>query len=85
MTTTLAAGSPIEGLPLPAKPSARRLFGLYLLLGFAAGLPFYMFNAVLTLRLSKHGVDIVIIGFFAWIALLPTFKFLWAPLVERYD
>jgi len=85
MTTTLAAGSPIEGLPLPARPSARRLFGLYLLLGFAAGLPFYMFNAVLTLRLSKHGVDIVIIGFFAWIALLPTFKFLWAPLVERYD
>ncbi|APZ98934.1 permease [Sphingopyxis sp. QXT-31] len=69
----------------PAKPSARRLFGLYLLLGFSAGLPFYMFNAVLTLRLSKHGVDIVIIGFFAWIALLPTFKFAWAPLVERYD
>ena len=69
----------------PARPSARRLLGLYLLLGFAAGLPFYMFNAVLALRLSKHGVDIVIIGFFAWIALLPTFKFAWAPLIERYD
>lgn len=70
---------------LPARPSPRRLLGLYLLLGFAAGLPFYMFNAVLTLRLSRHGVDIVIIGFFAWIALLPTFKFAWAPLIERYD
>jgi PAT family beta-lactamase induction signal transducer AmpG len=69
----------------PAKPSARRLLGLYLLLGFSAGLPFYMFNAVLTLRLARHGVDIVIIGFFAWIALLPTFKFAWAPLIERYD
>ena len=69
----------------PAGPSARRLLGLYLLLGFAAGLPFYMFNAVLALRLAKHGVDIVIIGFFAWIALLPTFKFAWAPLIERYD
>lgn len=69
----------------PAKPSQRRLLGLYLLLGFAAGLPFYMFNAVLTLRLSRHGVDIVIIGFFAWIALLPTFKFAWAPLLDRYD
>lgn len=65
--------------------SQRRLLGLYLLLGFSAGLPFYMFNAVLTLRLARHGVDIVIIGFFAWIALLPTFKFAWAPLVERYD
>lgn len=70
---------------LPAKPSARRVLGLYLLLGFSAGLPFYMFNAVLTLRLARHGVDIVIIGFFAWIALLPTFKFAWAPLIERYD
>lgn len=69
----------------PARPSARRLLGLYLLLGFSAGLPFYMFNAVLTLRLSRHGIDIVIIGFFAWIALLPTFKFAWAPLIERYD
>lgn len=74
-----------EALDTSARPSARRLFGLYLLLGFSAGLPFYMFNAVLTLRLARHGVDIVVIGFFAWIALLPTFKFAWAPLVERYD
>lgn len=77
-----AGGVPAE---TPVKPSTRRLLGLYLLLGFSAGLPFYMFNAVLTLRLSRHGVDIVIIGFFAWIALLPTFKFAWAPLVERHD
>lgn len=63
----------------------RRLLGLYLLLGFAAGLPFYMFNAVLLLRLARHDIDIAVIGFFAWVALLPTFKFLWAPLLERYD
>ena len=62
----------------------RRLRSLYLLLGFSAGLPFYMFNAVLLLRLSRHDVDIAIIGFFAWVALLPTFKFLWAPLLERW-
>lgn len=64
---------------------SRRLLALYLLLGFSAGLPFYMFNAVLTLRLAKHGIDIAIIGFFAWVALLPTFKFLWAPLLERWS
>lgn len=58
---------------------------LYLLLGFSAGLPFYMFNAVLLLRLARHGVDIVTVGFFAWVALLPTFKFAWAPLLDRYD
>lgn len=44
-----------------------------------------MFNAVLTLRLARHGVDVVLIGFFAWIALLPTLKFAWAPLLDRFD
>lgn len=69
----------------PTPGPGRRLLALYLLLGFSAGLPFYMFNAVLTLRLARHGVDIAVIGFFAWVALLPTFKFLWAPLLERWD
>ena len=81
----MAADALAGGRDASPRPSARRLLGLYLLLGFSAGLPFYMFNAVLTLRLARHGVDIVIIGFFAWIALLPTFKFAWAPLIERYD
>ena len=68
-----------------AAPVRRGLLALYLLLGFSAGLPFYMFNAVLLLRLARHGVDIVTVGFFAWVALLPTFKFAWAPLLDRYD
>lgn len=70
--------------PAVHRPPLGRL-ALYLLLGFSAGLPFYMFNAVLTLRLARHGVDIVVIGFFAWVALLPTFKFAWAPLLDRFD
>ena len=82
MTASIAADL-TEG-PTPERPPLRTL-GLYLLLGFSAGLPFYMFNAVLTLRLARHGIDIVIIGFFAWIALLPTFKFVWAPLLDRYS
>ncbi len=65
--------------------SRPRLLALYLLLGFAAGLPFYMFNAVLLLRLARHGVDPITVGFFAWVALLPTFKFAWAPLLDKYD
>ncbi|WP_243406156.1 permease [Sphingosinicella sp. YJ22] len=58
---------------------------LYVLLGFSAGLPFYMFSTVLSLRLAMHEVGLVIIGFFAWVQLLPTFKFLWAPLLDRYE
>ncbi len=66
------------------RPGLARLL-LYLLLGFSAGLPFYMFSTVLALRLIEHGVGLVVIGFFAWVTLLPTFKFLWAPLLDRYD
>jgi len=66
------------------RPGLGRM-ALYLLLGFSAGLPFYMFNAVLLLRLARNGVDIITTGYFAWVALLPTFKFAWAPLLDRYD
>lgn len=68
--------------------SAPRGFGLlalYLMLGFCAGLPFYMFNATLLYRLQQHNIDIQIVGYFAWVALLQTFKFAWAPLLDRYD
>ncbi|UZK65956.1 permease [Sphingomonas sp. M1-B02] len=58
---------------------------LYVLLGFSAGLPFYMFSTVLSVRLAEHGVVLAVIGFFAWVQLLPTFKFLWAPLLDKYD
>jgi PAT family beta-lactamase induction signal transducer AmpG len=66
-------------------PLDRRLLPLFGILGFAAGLPFYMFSTVLTLRLQAHGVALVVIGFFAWVQLLPTAKFVWAPLIDRYD
>ena len=55
------------------------------MLGFSAGLPFYMFSTVLSLRLQAHEVGLVVIGFFAWVQLLPTFKFLWAPLLDRFE
>ncbi|MDB5696459.1 MAG: permease [Sphingomonas bacterium] len=68
----------------PTTPSPGRL-ALWGLLGFSAGLPFTMFSTVLALRLAEHGVGLVVIGFFAWVTLLPTFKFGWAPLVDRFD
>jgi PAT family beta-lactamase induction signal transducer AmpG len=71
-----------------APPVVRRGLGrqaLYIMLGFSAGLPFYMFSTVLSLRLQAHEVGLVVIGFFAWVQLLPTFKFLWAPLLDRFE
>ena len=58
---------------------------LYIMLGFSAGLPFYMFSTVLSLRLQAHEVGLVVIGFFAWVQLLPTFKFIWAPMLDRFE
>ena len=80
-SVTAEAGTP----PTPVVPRGIRRQALYVLLGFSAGLPFYMFSTVLALRLQAHEVGIVVIGFFAWVQLLPTLKFLWAPLLDRYQ
>ncbi len=79
---SIAEGSAV---PPAAIPPGFGRFSLYLLLGFSAGLPFYMFSTVLALRLQAHEIGLVIIGFFAWVQLLPTFKFLWAPMLDRLD
>ena len=71
--------------PVSERPSTKARLALFGVLGFSAGLPFYMFSTVLALRLAEHGVTLAVIGFFAWVQLLPTFKFAWAPLLDRYD
>src|SRR5688500_2194181 len=78
-----AIGSPVPAATVVPRGLSRQ--ALYLMLGFSAGLPFYMFSTVLTLRLQAHEIGLVVIGFFAWVQLLPTFKFLWAPLLDRYQ
>lgn len=54
-----------------------------LLLGFSAGLPFYMIYQNLSLWLAEAGVDKGEIGLFAWTGFAFSFKFLWAPAVDR--
>jgi len=79
-----AGAAPYGSVAPGPNPSHRRLMTIFVLLGFSAGLPFYMFSTVLSARLAKHGLDIVLIGFFGWVALLPTFKFAWAPLLDAF-
>jgi PAT family beta-lactamase induction signal transducer AmpG len=79
------SADPHAAVPPPAIPPGFARMALYVLLGFSAGLPFYMFSTVLSVRLAEHGVALAVIGFFAWVQLLPTFKFLWAPVLDRYD
>jgi len=52
-------------------------------LGFASGLPYMLIYSELAFWMKKEGVDLSIIGFFAWIGLAYTLKVFWSPLVDR--
>lgn len=52
--------------------------------GFVSGLPFYVLYALLPAWLRTEGISLKEIGLFALIGLPYAWKFLWAPLMERY-
>ncbi len=52
--------------------------------GFASGLPLYFLIQLVPWWLRSENVGLAEIGFFALIGLPYTWKFLWAPLVDRY-
>ena len=56
-----------------------------LLLGFASGLPLALTGQAMQAWLTVDGVDIVTIGFLGLVGLPYTFKFLWAPLMDRFE
>ena len=62
----------------------RKLIGI-LLLGFASGLPYMLVFSTLTAWLRDLGISLTEIGFFAWLVLTYSLKFLWAPFVDRYS
>ena len=61
-----------------------RKIGLLLVLGFASGLPLALTAGTLQAWLAADNVDIVAIGWFALVGQPYTYKFLWAPLMDRY-
>jgi PAT family beta-lactamase induction signal transducer AmpG len=70
-------------MPQALAPSYR-LF-IVCLLGFASGLPLALTGQAMQAWLSMEGVDIATIGFFSLVGLPYTFKFLWAPLMDRFE
>ena len=56
-----------------------------LALGFASGLPLALTGQALQAWLTVDGLDVAQIGFLSLIGLPYTFKFLWAPLMDRVD
>jgi PAT family beta-lactamase induction signal transducer AmpG len=69
-------------------PTGWRIYGqprvlAMVFLGFSSGLPFPLVFTTLTAWLSTAGVSKGAIGMFAWAGIAYSFKFAWAPLVDR--
>ena len=56
-----------------------------LVLGFSSGLPLFTMLYLMQAWLAKSGVDIKSLGLFALVGFPYTFKFLWAPFMDRYS
>jgi PAT family beta-lactamase induction signal transducer AmpG len=54
-------------------------------LGFASGLPLALTGQAMQAWLSVEGIDVATIGFLSLVGLPYTFKFLWAPLMDRFE
>ncbi|MDA8754599.1 MFS transporter [Luminiphilus sp.] len=59
-----------------------RVFAM-LFLGFSAGMPLLLIFSTLSIWLSEAGVQRSAVTYFSWAALGYSFKFVWAPLVDK--
>jgi len=62
---------------------AERRILVMLLLGFSAGLPFLLIFDTLSAWLRDAGLTLEVIGYFSLATLASSFKFLWAPWIDR--
>jgi MFS transporter, PAT family, beta-lactamase induction signal transducer AmpG len=73
-----------EPAPTSRLAAGHRLAAV-LVLGFASGLPLALTGLALQAWLTMDGLDMAQIGFLTLIGIPYTFKFLWAPLMDRVD
>lgn len=55
-----------------------------LLVGYASGLPLLLIGSTLQAWMTDEGVDLTAVGMVSLLGLPYVFKFLWAPLLDRY-
>lgn len=60
-------------------------FLIVLILGFASGLPLLLTGSTLKTWLARENIDISMIGYFSWVGMAYSLKFIWSPLVDRYS
>jgi PAT family beta-lactamase induction signal transducer AmpG len=74
----------------PARPGVLRTLSeprlmAMLLLGFGSGLPFFLTAGTFGYWLRDEGTSLKAIGFLSWVGFAYSFKFLWAPFLDRLD
>lgn len=60
----------------------RKMF-IVLVLGFSGGLPLLLYSSTLAYWMSQEGIQLQTIGLFSLVAFPASFKFVWAPLIDR--
>jgi PAT family beta-lactamase induction signal transducer AmpG len=55
------------------------------LLGFSSGLPYYVLVSLVPAWFRTEGVSLAEIAAFSWLRVPYTWKFLWAPLLDRFS
>ena len=58
--------------------------GMLIALGFASGLPLALTRTTLSAWMTNAGVNLKTIGLFSLVTLPYSFKFVWAPLLDRF-
>lgn len=72
-------------LPAWLAPLLTRKMLICVFTGFASGLPLYLLINLLPAWLRSEGVDLRMIGFFALVQIPYTWKFIWAPFLDRFS
>ena len=62
-----------------------QLLSMTLILGFASGLPLALSTGTLQAWLTIEGVDLKTLGWLSLVGLPYTYKFAWAPAIDRYS
>ena len=70
---------------LTSGPPRRALLIMTLVLGFASGLPLALSSGTLQAWLTVEGVDLKTLGWLTVLGLPYTYKFGWAPLLDRFQ
>jgi PAT family beta-lactamase induction signal transducer AmpG len=82
--TTPATPAPARTWTDSLKALATRRMLICIFTGFSSGMPLYLLLNLVPAWLRSEGVDLKLIGLFALIQFPYTWKFLWAPLLDRY-